>query len=228
MSQPNDYVGELLRVTQYFTVLNQIQECNTTYRCSATAGGGSTLGPGAGSLSSTLSTAWRTYNTAVNNTGTTYYGTSMRAIATVGSLGWSVNPPNNILQGFAGALAVQLLPTQCRPLISFNSLLIGRKNRGRIYLPTPDASMLDVATDLWIVVMLNAMNALGTVLAATQILTVGPTTTTWIPVIAHIPKHALLPTVNFTATDVAGFTRKTRVATQRRSGLYGRSNPPPF
>lgn len=120
-----------------------------------------------------------------------------------------------------GTFGTTLVPTQVRGVIAYYSTLAGPKNRGRSYIPFPPTTA--VATDgSPLPSYLAALTNLRTAIAGISTLTVGGATTTLFLVIAHKPH-----TPGNWATVVATYGR-SKWGTQRRSGMYGRQNVPPF
>lgn len=120
-----------------------------------------------------------------------------------------------------GTAGANLIPTQVRGLISTYSNLAGPRYRGRIYVPFPSANGADAAglpTPAYVVI-LDALRA--AIIAPRTIGGVGGNTTI-VPSIAHRKD------VPVSASEVQISVARTRFATQRKSGAYGRVNTPPF
>ena len=111
------------------------------------------------------------------------------------------------------------LPTQTSGIITFNPAVTGRGRKGRIFVPFPKSSKLDVdgtPTASYVIDLQNYANALA----------IGST----FPILGAGGGSAVaVPTVYQRATDthsdIATFLARKEWATQRRRGNYGRPNP---
>lgn len=111
-------------------------------------------------------------------------------------------------------------PTQTRPMLRLTTALAGRKFRGRLFLPSPQAA--DVSNSGFPVAGNTvAVGALGTALLA-PIIVAG---TTWQLGICHRVKANPAAT---TITDVTGNSAPGLFGTQWKSGNTGRANTPPW
>jgi len=151
-----------------------------------------------------MSSAWR------------YRGTGARIINTLVA--------HRMFAGVTGAGpgtgAATALPTQSRGIISWGTQYAGRAQRGRTYIPGPSTAAVD-ANGIPVAGYVTAAQTLANKWNAGAVtLTVGANTFTFTPILWHRkPK-----TFDIVTTGVA----KALMATQRRSGSYGRSNAPPF
>lgn len=206
-----DIVGDIVRVSiaAFYDTKTQLQLNTPHFLCKASGGG-----------DSRIALATNIFN---NFSGTILTGMSPTSFL----YGWKVDyvnrtpPPVPVTGGteVPGMGSGVPMPSQSRPLISLKTAFAGRGYRGRLYSFTPTASKL---------------NADGTVLAAWETVLDAMTDamiapivvggSTWQLVIAHRPKGPILA---WTATDVNEGGSTGRVATQRRSGMYGRLNQYP-
>lgn len=131
----------------------------------------------------------------------------------------------NPLVGTAGPIA---LPKQTSSLIQFQTLLAGRKYRGRIYIPFPatTAMALDGAPSA------TYLTNLGAIVTAISNLTfmVNVAGTKYIAcqqVIPHFLKKGQVGPEE-QPTLVASWSNSSRWATQRRRGAFGRQNLSPI
>lgn len=109
------------------------------------------------------------------------------------------------------------MPTQICGLIKLTTVLAGRKNRGRMYIPFPDTVFNDVG-DKPTTAYLVALEALaGTLLSGPIPITGSPGTSSLTPVI-YSPITAI-------AVDITGRDVRQAWATQRRRGTLGAQNP---
>lgn len=107
------------------------------------------------------------------------------------------------------------LPGQCTGLFKLRSVLAGRANRGRVYVPFPG----EVDSDVEHIPTADYMTRLTTLAALMDdeiIITVGADSMTFLPVIKHSGAGDV---------DVVGTTTRQAWATQRRRGTLGRPNP---
>lgn len=128
---------------------------------------------------------------------------------------------SSIANAGVGTAGPNLLPTQVRGLISLYTPLAGRSNRGRVYIPFPPTNGATVDGDptAGYVVFLGALrNRL--IIPITIVGAVG--TSTFEPMIRHKVGGP------FAATVITSGIARSRFATQRRSGAYGRQNQIPF
>lgn len=121
--------------------------------------------------------------------------------------------------GWEGTGGDEGIPSQCGIIISLRGQQGGRRNRGRIYLPSGPLPGYQGATrDMGV----NYMANVGTLTAAITQLTfmVAAGTQKWNLAIAHRSSG--------TMTDAVLITAAASLATQRRRGQYGRPNRPPY
>jgi hypothetical protein len=153
---------------------------------------------------------------AIMTSGSIYYGTKARIVkpfATTIPQYWSNN------QG-PGAVGTAGLPTQVRGMLKRTTATVGRKGRGRLYLPFPDASSLAATPGFlpggaYLVSVTNLANATeGAITLTVGALSIGCTS-----VITGKTLATPLKVTNWVAEKAWG--------TQRRSGSFGRQNPYP-
>lgn len=213
----SDAIGTILRITGAVQAPgSQIQECDFNFVCTVATG---TLDTRSDLLGS-VATIWGAYCTATLNQIFTNYGTKASVI-------YPLPPPAPELNvvSTVGVLMGGPLPTQARPLISWQTANAGRKYRGRNYLPTPDNSLHNPATDAPAAGLLTAMDTFGVAMVNTFSYTIGAKTTTWDLCVAHRSKT--LPRV-YTFDLVTGHISRRVYATQWKSGGTGRINTIPF
>ncbi len=122
----------------------------------------------------------------------------------------------------AGTDGASLVPTQCRGLGSLQTTLAGRRFRGRYYFAFPSVNAFlsgGVPTAAYI---LSMQTVLGIYLGLTGPIAAGGGT--FSPVIVHRTGKSPTPS----PTAIITSTVSTRVATQRRSGSFGRANISPI
>lgn len=149
-------------------------------------------------------------------TGAQYRGIGFTNLTGVRTIEWAANANAGI-----GLMAGNPLPTQTRSLISYQGNNAGAANRGRQYIPFPSVLAITASADLAAGYLANLV-LLRTHLSATRVIIGVTGTLTMVPVIAHKPH-----TPSNWAAVFQMFAR-TKFATQRRSGAYGKPNVPPF
>lgn len=205
-------VGDLLQQRAVCSTVTQVGMNITGWYVSAIATGGATVNEIALAEDALYAPLYK----AVLGNAATYRGVGYT----------NVVPPRTIeyvgnANAGAGTAGVTLAPTQTRGLITFQGVSAGPRNRGRIYIPFPASVFLNPdgsPTTGYITLLGNLRNAY----AASHTIVGAGGTTTIIPAILHRP-YAV---GNYT-TVFATYVR-TKWGTQRRSGMYGRPNIPPF
>lgn len=130
----------------------------------------------------------------------------------------------NTTSAGAGTAVGDLLPTQCRGIITLRTALAGPGFRGRAYIPFPaeaDNAANGVPTAGY-VTRLTTMGA-QLILAQNAVGAAG-NQANLIPIIWHLPKGLPNEPANRDAYDLNEAVSRTKWATQRRSGEYGRIN----
>lgn len=222
-----DSLSLIQALTFYHTVNNQLQVCTLNFVCSGTAGGGST----AAQLGAAVYAKWRIFIQATCNTALTIYGYTVRPLGSLGSNVHLTAAPVTATSGVTGSLATLQTPTQVRAVASWTTALVGRKFRGRNYLPSPDASMLTPATGYPVAAYQAAWVSVQNLLIPGPItVTNGGTTSSWDFLLLHRPKKVVPPAIpgNWTGDLITAGKPITKFGTQRKSGEYGRPNGLPF
>jgi len=121
----------------------------------------------------------------------------------------------------AGTATGDVLPLQVCGIITKRSALLGRKHRGRMYIPFPSEADND-SNGVPSSTYFTNLAVLAAVVLAPITVSPGGGTLTLFPCIYHKGQVPL--------TDILiGWTRRQRWATQRRRGDFGRPNSlPPF
>lgn len=117
-----------------------------------------------------------------------------------------------------GAVVSGDLPRQTSGLITLRTLTIGRKGRGRMYVPFPPTTLSDVNGQPT-AGYLTALTALRNVVGANVVLTDGVNVMTFQPCLYK--RGALV------GTPVTSAVNRLSWATQRRRGSFGRPNALP-
>jgi hypothetical protein len=116
---------------------------------------------------------------------------------------------------------LQALPTQVSGIITKQTALAGRSNRGRVFVPFPGYLFHDGINERPTAAYLVPLAALKTFLVASFTSGLGVDTATLDPVIYNQLTGARVEVINGRANQ--------KWATQRRRGNYGAANPyPPF
>jgi len=156
------------------------------------------------------------YQAAMIDTAT-YYGVTAQAYRS--TLGWSIVETRNANAG-AGTVNGDPLPMQTCGLITKINTKAGRKNRGRIYVPFPgeaDSTVNGVPSAGYVL----KLRDIGNILCVDQLVAVGADNCLMTPVLGNLETGPL--------ADVSAHVDRTKWATQRRRGEYGRPNViPPF
>lgn len=206
-----DAVGDIMRVTIACNYPNgQVQEVNLHYYCSV-AGFGDSLP----SLAAYADSGMQAHYLQTMSSQCHYYGTRVSVVEALAK--WQ---PVAVYSDAPGTSSLPALPTQVRPLVSWQTEFSGPKYRGRSYMFTPASDMMD-STGKPSVSFLTKLGDWANYMG----LNVNVGTTVWIPGLWHrvvIPKPKV-PFSPFTRHEVSA-----RWATQRRAGDYGRANLPPF
>jgi hypothetical protein len=229
---PLDVTGEIDIMTFYWTVNNQIQQIDLGIVATSSNG----LGDTHSQVFSGLQTIMLSSIQTTLNSQTAYFGASLRNVGIAGSTTLGVNAPYELPSGAAGPLTNNLLPTQLRGLVAFTTALVGRRYRGRVYLPTPDSSFLTAGTGTPTVAYTNLLTSWAASMSAwsPKTLTSGPGTTTWTWSVVHrsrkiVPTPAAPPfRTPWDYTPITIPLTRFVFATQRRSGALGRPNAAPF
>jgi len=123
-----------------------------------------------------------------------------------------------------GTVAGDALPTQVRGLITLRTALAGPGARGRVYVPFPgDADNGPSGAPIagYVTRLIALANALDDTQAA---IGVAGNQADLIPIIWHLPKNTPNLPGNREARIVTESLARSKWATQRRSGAYGRLN----
>ena len=203
-------VNDIIEVRFVCTQLDQTAINVRHYKVTATTGTSQTLGD----FSDVLDPIFAPLLKALLNTNAAYYGTVVRRVSPI--------PPSTIAwtnTGAAGGNALgDLLPRQTCGLIGLQTQFAGRAFRGRFYVPFPGEADSD-ANALPVAGYRGRLANLAFALTGNQLVGIA-NTATLIPVIYHRASN--------TTTPINASVIRTKWATQRRRGSYGRPNPPPF
>jgi len=154
---------------------------------------------------------------ALLSTLATFWGVSVQAVPPT-----APSPPANSAGApVPGTAAGDMLPSQTSGIITLRTAAIGRRNRGRVYVPFPaeaDSSPQGRPT----VGYIGRLGNLAAQLTLPLTIAAGGGTAIVEPVIYH--RLDTPPTSTFITAAVA----RPLWATQRRRGDYGRPNPPPW
>lgn len=137
-------------------------------------------------------------------------------------------PEFQIVNDAAGNGSANMLPTQVSGVIGWKTLIAGRHNRGRIYPGFVDALFADAAGSLTaggVAVLAPIAAAYGTQPVVT---TVAPAGTDTFRLCVRSVTVAVPPPNLVAYTPVVTGIPRTRFATQRRRGQFGRTNVLPF
>jgi len=152
---------------------------------------------------------------AVLAEGANYYGVSVQIKRGVDTFAQQWDADN----AGAGTVTGDTMPRQASGIITLTTALIGRANRGRIYVPFPSEED-NHAEGYPIQDYVDRLLDIAEVLAEQQVIGSAGNTATLDPVILH--------RVAQTTTVIDSYVAKGKWATQRRRGSYGRANTLPF
>ncbi len=202
-----DTVGDILRVTIAATYPDgQLQLTSVNYICTASGGGDTRAALGA-NLYNGIGTNWLPMMAPTSS----LYGYKVSLVNRKPA------PLPKVLAAIqAGTGSGNTMPTQSRPLISTGTGNAGRAYRGRMFLFTPASNQISATSFL----STAALTALGNI-AGSVFNSFASGGTTWQPVIAH--RHAG-PPVTWSWDPMTSGQAQSKIATQRRSGNYGRTN----
>jgi len=119
-----------------------------------------------------------------------------------------------------GTGSAVVAPGQVAGIITLTTGLAGRANRGRKYIPFVDHALLADAYTLT-PAGVSKLEAIAAVWVGELTFPEGANSVTLSPCVLHRNGFTLSPTI-------VGHVSRTRLATQRRRGAYGRPNVPPF
>jgi len=123
-----------------------------------------------------------------------------------------------------GTVAGDTLPTQTRGIITLRTAYAGPGYRGRSYMPFP-CEVDNGPTGAPIAGYVTRLTTLASQLVLTQgAIGTAPNQADFIPIIWHLPKDTPNLPANRIPYAVTEAIARTRWATQRRSGAYGRLN----
>lgn len=130
--------------------------------------------------------------------------------------GYSTSPPT------PGTNAAEILPRQVSGIIQKRSLIAGRQNQGRVYIPFPGENYNDGVAGTPNAAYLAVLTLIGNLMipSVSWAIVQPGWSITLIPAIFH--------RASLTATRVHSFALPQKWATQRRRGSFGKANPTPF
>lgn len=205
-----DIAGDIVKVTiaTTFPTEFQVQMINLSYVCTV-AGGSDTRAALGNALLNQLSGDY-VLNMNVNSTLFGYKVSYLNRTP----------PPAAVTGGTSqpGVLSGTFAPTQCRPLLRWTTQFAGRKYRGRVYMFTPNSTMVGTGGIPAAAVVTSTNN-----FAALAVAAFTSAGSTWHLCIAHRPP----PGGVWSSTQVTGYTDVDIFATQRRSSRFGRVNTIP-
>lgn len=164
-----------------------------------------------------FSTTWAALYKAVITSDTLYQGATMRMVK--GAVPFPITAFSQQAAG-GGTLAPPQLPTQTSGLVSLYTSKLGKKYRGRMYVPFPAAISQDLVTGEPIAAYLTSITAMGTELIGIHSTVVGGSTVESV--------YGLTPVPDVTLTAFDSFIARGAWATQKRRGDYGKLNKGPF
>lgn len=164
-----------------------------------------------------FSTTWAALYKAVISSDTLYQGCTMRMVK--GAAPFPLTAFSQLGSG-GGVLAPPNLPTQVSGLVSLYTPKLGKKYRGRMYVPFPAAVSQDLVTGEPILAYLAGLTAMVNQLKAIHTVTIGGSSVDFI--------YGLTPVPDVSLTGYDSGIARMAWATQKRRGDYGRLNKGPF
>lgn len=204
--------GEVVEFEILTAISNQVGQNMVHFGVQTTTSGGASLQEIANAYDLRVATPYK----SVMSTNATYRGVGATNLATPRSRQYF-----SITFAGPGTYGADLIPTQVRGLLSWYADAGGKAQRGRTYLPFPARSAAD-PTGIPTGAYLTAANAVRDAISPAITVVGAGGSTTMRMIIYHRP-----PTILGQSVVVFAFTR-TRFATQRKSGAYGRTNSPHF
>lgn len=149
--------------------------------------------------------------------GATYYGVSVARVSPLPRTAASVSSANP----GPGTYGPDLLPQQVAGIVSSVTDYGGVKYRGRVYVPFPEETASDSATNKPTLLYVAALDAIGDAIYVPYVLADGADTLNLTPVVFH--RDGSPP------TTIVGNRARQRWGTQRRRSSSGQTNgAPPF
>jgi hypothetical protein len=212
---PNPTIGKVIKVTTVARINGQSGEMTSAVQVSTIVGSGVSLTVIAGKFLAN-------YQTAIANMNATQVvlnGVVCELLNSVtGRVSQSVILTDNVTTGL---VAGDTAPTQVAVIVRKVTGFAGRSERGRLFVPFVPDDKLNANGEL--IPPFGAVCAgLCNIIFGPDSITVGPDTTSWIPVLLH--KTPPLTPISFTLID--SFSGTERLGTQRRRGDYGKLNAP--
>ena len=206
-------VGNVVQAKVACYQLNQVAENVAAFRVVSGTGLGATDQQVASALDALLAPL---YKAALANTAT-YFGVQVR----IANILPRPVPAVSAAHTGVGTGGAAPLPAQDSGLIAFETAFAGPAYRGRAYIPFPPAVANDAPTNEPTAAYQVLLDSIGNALTTPFTVGIAPDQSTLRMVIFHrIPNSS---------TDVTFPLTRTRWATQRRRGGYGRANAiPPF
>lgn len=211
-----DVVGDIARVTLALMYPDsQIEENNICFKA-GTVGGSDTRA----SLGAAVYGQWKASFLLTVSPTTVMHGWKVSILN-------ALPPPAPVFAapGDVGTGSEYNVPTQTRPILSWQTAQAGRAFRGRLFLPTPTIDFVS-APGFPTAAYLAIANAFGSAVLPN----VGVSGTTWTPVIAHRRVISVGPpkVISWTSDAIIARIARGEFGTQRKSGNYGRTNTEPW
>lgn len=204
-------VANIVRLRVVCYTSNQVGINTAHYKVSAVAGAGLTDQAAAVLMDGDLAPLYRA---AINNNAR-YRGVSLQILRPLPVGAAAISTAND----GAGVGPGDLMATQVSGIIGSRANQAGRANRGRVYIPFPSESD-NTSAGAPNPAYLATLDPIGNYLFTTRILGVGPDQVTLQPCLWH--------RTSSTTTSILDYAVRSKWATQRRRGMYGRLNLPPF
>lgn len=204
--------GEVLQAQVVCSILGQTGQNILHWSVQTTTTGGASLQEIANKIDTNVAASYK----AILSVAATYRGVGVSNTATPRSRQYF-----SVANAGLGSYGADLMPTQVRGLISWYADAGGRANRGRSYIPFPARSASDptgLPTGAYLTALVNLRNAIFAPFTVTG----SGGTTDLRMCLRHRPPVLIGPSI-----VVFAFAR-SKFATQRKSGAYGRSDSPPF
>lgn len=215
MPPPNPTIAKVIKITTVARLNGQSGEMTSAVQVSGIVGSGVSLTTIAGKILTNYQTAFPNMHASQ----VVLNGVSCELLTSpTGRVAQSVIVTDNVTTGL---IVGDTAPSQVAVVVRKVTGFAGRAERGRLFVPFVPDDKLDANGEL-IPPFGAVLAGLCTIIFGPDNATVGPDTTSWIPVLLH--KTPRLTPISFTLLD--GFAGTERLGTQRRRGDYGKLNAP--
>jgi hypothetical protein len=207
-------VGDVWKMVAACNNTNQVAFNTVYFNITAVGASPATDADMALSLDQTVAPNYK----AIMGSTSSYYGVKVTRISPIGLI---PSPVVSATLTGVGTVGVGCLPGQTCGVMRLTTGLLGKKNRGRLFLPFPQPSLNDNVLNTPTAAYVTACGALGVNYSQNSFIVIAGRTATLTPVLYHRSTRTFTPITGFFVPKLWG--------TQHRRGNYGRANIyPPF